>query len=247
MYLEGKKAVSWPGLQELLFPSETDMHLVRHQRYKRPEMKQQSVWCLATNYHCLYSSGVKPQGIRDTILTQKTPYPFTLHPHPQWTWKELGTLRKTPFEIIVTYDSAPGNNVWIGLTGKGNTPLAHLHLIWAPKFCISIVFNFSWDGCNTQEKWKTKVMQNLGGQIKCIMGDVQVAYKFRLGKQQLRPCITLFCTFFCCRCTTTTWKCLISRFVVDVNTRQQLSFSFLELWNSLLKFNYKKICQHLTN
>ena len=30
--------------------------------------------------------------------------------------------------------------------------------------------------CNTQEKWKTKVMQNLGEQIRCIMGDVQVAY-----------------------------------------------------------------------
>ena len=38
-----------------------------------------------------------------------------------------------------------------------------MHLICPPKFCISIVFNFSWDGCNTQEKWKTKVMQNLGG------------------------------------------------------------------------------------
>ena len=44
-----------------------------------------------------------------------------------------------------------------------------------PKFCVSIVFNFSWNGCNTQEKWKTKVMQNLGGQIRCIMGDVQEA------------------------------------------------------------------------
>ena len=32
-----------------------------------------------------------------------------------------------------------------------------------PKFCVSIVFNFSWDGCNTQEKIKTKVMQNFGG------------------------------------------------------------------------------------
>ena len=32
------------------------------------------------------------------------------------------------------------------------------------------------------------------------------------------------------RCTTTTWKCLISRFVEDVNTRQQLSFSFPGLW-----------------
>ena len=29
-----------------------------------------------------------------------------------------------------------------------------MHLICSPKFCISIVFNFSWDGCNTQEKWE---------------------------------------------------------------------------------------------
>ena len=36
------------------------------------------------------------------------------------------------------------------------------HLICPPRFSISIVFNFSWDGCNTQEKWKTEVMQNLG-------------------------------------------------------------------------------------
>ena len=34
---------------------------------------------------------------------------------------------------------------------------------------------FSRDGCNTQEKWKTKVMQNLGGQMRCFMGHVQVA------------------------------------------------------------------------
>ena len=27
-----------------------------------------------------------------------------------------------------------------------------MHLICPPKFCISIVFNISWDGCNTQEK-----------------------------------------------------------------------------------------------
>ena len=63
--------------------------------------------------------------------------------------------------------------------------IRHLHipiiyLICPPKFCISIVFKFSWDGCNTQEKWKTKVMKNWGGggQIRCIVGDVQVAYSF---------------------------------------------------------------------
>ena len=31
-----------------------------------------------------------------------------------------------------------------------------MHLICPPKFCISIVFNFSWDGCDTQEKCKKK-------------------------------------------------------------------------------------------
>ena len=48
-------------------------------------------------------------------------------------------------------------------------------------------------------------------------------------------------------CTTTKWKCLISRFVEDGNTRQRLSFSFPELWYSPLEFNSSKIWQHLTN
>ena len=64
--------------------------------------------------------------------------------------------------------------------------------------------------------------------------------------KQLRKCITLFCTFLCRHCTTTTWKCLISRFVEDVNTRQWLSFSFPELWCSLLEFNSRKISRCLT-
>ena len=64
--------------------------------------------------------------------------------------------------------------------------------------------------------------------------------RFRLAKQQLCKCITLFCTFVCRYCTTTTWKCLISRFVGNVNTRQRL-------FDTPLEFNCRKICQHLTN
>ena len=48
--------------------------------------------------------------------------------------------------------------------------------LWYPLLpCISIVCNFSWDGWITQEKWKIKVMQNFGRQIRCIVGDVQLA------------------------------------------------------------------------
>ena len=35
-------------------------------------------------------------------------------------------------------------------------------LLATPKFCISIVFSFSWGHFNSQEKLKTMLMQNLG-------------------------------------------------------------------------------------
>ena len=60
-------------------------------------------------------------------------------------------------------------------------------------------------------------------------------------KHQLCTCIKLFCTFLCRHCTTTTFECLISRFVKEGNTRQQLYFSFPELWYSPLEFSSKKI------
>ena len=43
------------------------------------------------------------------------------------------------------------------------------------QFCMTFVFHFSWIQQPSQEKLKTMLMQNLGGQIRYIMGDVQVA------------------------------------------------------------------------
>ena len=75
----------------------------------------------------------------------------------------------------------------------------------------------------------------------------QKCNKFRIAKQQLCTYITLFCTFLSRRCTNTTWKCLFSRFVEDVNTIQRLSLSFPELRYSILEFNSGKNCQQLAN
>ena len=36
-----------------------------------------------------------------------------------------------------------------------------MHLVYPPKFCITIVSDFSWDDCNNQEELETLVMQNL--------------------------------------------------------------------------------------
>ena len=64
--------------------------------------------------------------------------------------------------------------------------------------------------------------------------------KFILAKQQLCTCITLFCIHFLAVVAGATWKCLISRFVEDGNTWQQLSFSSPELWYSPVEFNSQK-------
>ena len=51
--------------------------------------------------------------------------------------------------------------------------------VCSPKFCISIVFSFSWDLQWSQEKTQTMLMQNLGGQTKSIMVFSEVVYSDR--------------------------------------------------------------------
>ena len=76
----------------------------------------------------------------------------------------------------------------------------------------------------------------------------QKSIRFRMAKQQLCTRITLFCTFLCHGCMTTTWKCLIQfTFCRGRERGQRLYFSLPELWNSLLEFNSRKIHHHLTN
>ena len=53
-------------------------------------------------------------------------------------------------------------------------------LVCPPKFCISIVFVFSWGHCKSREKLETMLMQNLGGQTKGIMVFSEVAYAIRM-------------------------------------------------------------------
>ena len=54
-----------------------------------------------------------------------------------------------------------------------------MRLICPPKFCITFVFHFFQVLQPFQEKWKTMLMQNFGEQIRCILGDVQVAYVYK--------------------------------------------------------------------
>ena len=70
-----------------------------------------------------------------------------------------------------------------GLFAICSSPI--IHLVCPPQCCIRMVFNFAWDDCNTQEKLKPKVMQNLEGCAKDWVGLFRPAlweYLKRRGK-----------------------------------------------------------------
>ena len=73
----------------------------------------------------------------------------------------------------------------------------------------------------------------------------QNSNRFRLAKQQLCTHITLFRTFLCRRCMTTTWKCLFSVLLRTCNTRQ-CNFLFLYLnFNTVLQNSTPKKIAHI--
>ena len=50
-----------------------------------------------------------------------------------------------------------------------------IHLVCSPKFCITFVSHISWVLQSSQGNLKTTLMQNFGGQTRCIMRDVEMA------------------------------------------------------------------------
>ena len=73
----------------------------------------------------------------------------------------------------------------IGHIGKYHNPLC-----FALKFCISIIFVFSWDHCKSQEKLETMLIQNLGEQTKSVMVFSKMAYRDQLAS--LESSISLY-------------------------------------------------------
>ena len=66
------------------------------------------------------------------------------------TGQKLGLVRRRPWRKAELYHQRT-------FFPSCKSPI--IQLVCPPKFCQSIVFYFSWDHCNTQEKSKTKVIQ----------------------------------------------------------------------------------------
>ena len=50
-----------------------------------------------------------------------------------------------------------------------------IHLVCPPNFCIALVFDSPWVFQWSQKKLKRMLVQNFGGQTRCIMGGVRMA------------------------------------------------------------------------
>ena len=93
-------------------------------------------------------------------------------------------------------------------------------------------------------EWKCFDVRELKQRRRRRQRERQKSNRFRRTKQQLCTCNTLYIPLPSLYDYDV--KCLITRFVENVNTRQQLYFSFPELRYSLLEFNSKKNSPHLT-
>ena len=118
-------------------------------------------------------------------------------------------------------------------------------LVYPPKFCITIVSNFSWVLQSPQEKSTTMVMQNFGGQTTCIMAYVRMVNSEHF-------CQSLGSSLF--RGATVSWsleQTMISRFALlrlPLLSKSKMATTRGEIWLSVLpkcSFRVKKQLIHV--
>ena len=85
------------------------------------------------------------------------------------------------FSVSAVYSHKTGAIQYYFIFYRTGVLICHLNtshnaLICPPKFCISMVFNFSWEGSNIPRRnEKQRLYKILGCNLRYIMGDVQVA------------------------------------------------------------------------
>ena len=84
---------------------------------------------------------------------------------------------KADFEVRVSdIQSSLTKVCFISSSSYATCTSPTMYLICPPKFCISIVFNFSWDGCICPGEMKNKGYAKFWGANKVHYGSEQLAY-----------------------------------------------------------------------
>ena len=111
-----------------------------------------------------FSSRIACNNSDFTIWQRRRPWKRRLKIDYLWLSQEALLLKRREFQLeLKRKDRARVQTEMIEIIALPfatfTSPI--MQLICLPKFCISIVYNFFWDCSNTQEKWKTKIMQNI--------------------------------------------------------------------------------------
>ena len=110
-------------------------------------------------------------------------------------------------------------------------------------------------GCYQQEQFILHWENSVSDGSQCIVNNRKFKMRRRRdskkaiawqGKTTTLLVHHAFCRFLCRHCTTTTWKCLISGFVKDVNKQWQNFLSLYELGYGWFKISSRRVCLHLT-
>ena len=118
---------------------------------------------------------------------------------------------------------------WIYLTCR---TLILDHITVAFPLTAQMMFNTTASDLFFEVRTVNKNNVNIIGTLRSHDGDGNEKFKKAIAlisKTTILHVITLFCTFLCRHCTTTTWKFLISRFTGEVHKRQRNFLSLSEV------------------
>ena len=120
-------------------------------------------------------------------------------------------------------------------------PISKVERHIADRFCAIL-----WCSVNTYSPRRGSKIRSFSSDEGDSNENVKKAIRLQSKKKTTLQVHHSFCTFLCRRCTTTTWKCVIFRFMEVVNKRRRIFLSVSKLEYSSQEINSREIHLYLT-
>ena len=120
-------------------------------------------------------------------------------------------------------------------------PISKVERHIADRFCAIL-----WCSVNTYSPRRGSKIRSFSSDDGNSNENVKKAISLQSKKKTTLHVHHSFCTFLCRRCTTTTWKCVIFRFMEVVNKRRRIFLSLPKFECSSQEINSREIHLYLT-
>ena len=120
-------------------------------------------------------------------------------------------------------------------------PISKVERHIADRFCAIL-----WCSVNTHSPRRGSKIRSFSSDDGNSNENVKKAIRLQSKKKTTLHVHHSFCTFLCRRCTTTTWKCVIFRFMEVVNKRRRIFLSLPKFECSSQEINSREIHLYLT-